>query len=126
MQNDIQIYFPKSVRFINFDSKWQIPNTRQSKLTKKHSKLAYTTIILLYSKKRENVASHNDANIQSYLFSSCMRAVVPWGITKIECRFGNYECLFRKFNFSSDWFGSFECHFANFQRPSLCFSLNIK
>ena len=46
-----------------------------------------------------------------------MRAVVCRGITKIECRFGNFECLFKQFNLSSDWFGNFECRFANFQRP---------
>ena len=31
----------------------------------------------------------------------------------------DFECLFRKFNLSSDWFMNFECRFANFQRPTL-------
>ena len=39
--------------------------------------------------------------------------------TEIECRFQSFECVFRKFNLSSDWFGNFECRFADFQRPTV-------
>ena len=48
----------------------------------------------------------------------------PLRINKIECRFGNCECLFRKFNLSSDWFGNFEC-LVNFERPILHFVLHV-
>ena len=41
------------------------------------------------------------------------------GTAKIECRIGKFECQYREFNLSFDWFGNFECRFANFQRPTL-------
>ena len=36
------------------------------------------------------------------------------GILKEERHFENFECLFRKFNLSHDWFLIFECRSLNF------------
>ena len=42
------------------------------------------------------------------------------GISKTQCRFLNFDRLFRKFNLSPDWFLIFYCRLLTFQRHTLC------
>ena len=41
------------------------------------------------------------------------------GISKTQCRFLNFDFLYRKFNLSPDWFLIFDCRLLTFQRHTL-------
>ena len=84
-------------------SEFQLANSKKSKINIDDIQDYHALIQSQTRRGRRNENAASQSCKLRYLISSCIQAMLSWGITKNERRIVNFKCSFIKFNLPSDW-----------------------